>query len=118
MTFEEKYSFAIKELQNTKIWKSNYNPPITRLLHKLGVKVPLPHYNSFISNAVYIGCFMGLFWGSFMYLFTWRTQELSIVTMFLSSLFFGIFVGTCMSTYYYYDAKKYKLTPWKKINNL
>jgi hypothetical protein len=69
MTFEEKHNFAIRELQNTKIWKLNYNPPLTRLLHKLGVKVPLPHYNSFIYNFIAISCFMGLVWGSFMYIF-------------------------------------------------
>ncbi|CAM5198915.1 DUF6404 family protein [Alishewanella longhuensis] len=37
MTYEEKYNFAVKELEAAKIWKSNYNPPITALLALLGI---------------------------------------------------------------------------------
>jgi MFS-type transporter involved in bile tolerance (Atg22 family) len=118
MTFEEKHNFALKELQNTQIWKLNYNPPLTRLLHKLGVKVRLPHYNSCIYNFLSVGCFMGLFWGSFMYISTWRNQDILLIDMLLPALFFGVFVGTVQSASYVYDAKKYKLTPWNKINNL
>ena len=47
MNFEEKCNFAIKELEAAKIWKSNHNPPIFKLVRKLGFKVPFPHYNSF-----------------------------------------------------------------------
>lgn len=35
MTYEEKCNFAVQELEAAKIWKSNYNPPITRLLRCL-----------------------------------------------------------------------------------
>ena len=117
MTFEEKHNFAIRELQNTKIWKLNYNPPLTRLLHKLGVKARLPHYNSCIYNFISTSCFMGLFWGSFMYIFSWRNQELSLNDMLFPTLFFGVFVGVIQSAYYIYGAKKYNLTPWNQINN-
>jgi hypothetical protein len=67
MNFEEKCYFAIQELENAKIWKSNYNPPFVKLLHKLGCKVPFPHYNSFINNALVTGLFFGLFWGGIMF---------------------------------------------------
>src|SRR6478735_2812770 len=89
MTYEEKCNFAVKELEAAKIWKSNYNPPIISLLRRLGFKVPFPHYNSFLSNALSTGIYFGCAWGLFMYFFMWKTQNISPALMSLTAISAG-----------------------------
>ncbi len=117
MTYEEKCEFAIQELEAAKIWKSNYNPPIVKLARKLGFKVPFPHYNSFLSNALSTGIYFGLAWGLFMYFFAWNKQNMSPSVMLATALFAGAFFGLSMACYYRYSFKKHKLTPWHEIEN-
>ncbi|MES2825620.1 MAG: DUF6404 family protein [Pseudomonadota bacterium] len=117
MTFEEKCSFAIKELENAKIRKSNYNPPFLKLIHKLGFNVPFPHYNSFANNALGSGVFFGLSWGLFMYIFVWSAQNMPVPAIVLATVGAGAFFGITMASYYKYGFKKYKLTPWHEIKN-
>lgn len=112
MNFEEKCNYAIKELEKAGILESNYNPPFTRLLHKLGFEVPFPHYNSFIKNMLFTGIFFGVFWGLIMHLFFWSVSTyISIVSASIAGVLFGI----AMASYYMYGFKKYNLTPWDEI---
>lgn len=117
MTFEEKCSFAIQELESAKIWKSNYNPPILKLLRKLGFKVPFPHYNSFLNNALSTGIYFGFAWGLFMYFFAWDKENMPVTVMLTTALFAGAFFGLSMALYYRHSFKKHKLTPWHEIKN-
>ncbi|MBE8715943.1 DUF6404 family protein [Cellvibrio polysaccharolyticus] len=103
MTFEEKFSFATKELEIAKIWKSNYNPPFVKLIHKLGFKVPPPHYNSFLTNALSTGIYFGLVWGLLMYFLVWKEQGMPIALISLATLFAGTFFGVGMASYYKYS---------------
>jgi len=100
MTFEEKYDFAIKELENAKIWKSNYNPPLIRLLHKMGFKVPFPYYDTFTNNALRMGIFFGTFWGLLMFITTWQQQKTPLIIVLLGSLVAGALFGILMAGYY------------------
>ncbi len=50
MSYHSKLIAAHEELEQAGIWKSNFNPPLFRLLRKLGVKYPPPYYRSFQSN--------------------------------------------------------------------
>ena len=117
MTYEEKCNFAIKELEAARLWKSNYNPPLVKLIQRLGFKVPLPHYNSFLNNALLTGVFFGFAWGLPMYFLIWSTKNMSVTTMLGTALFAGAFFGLAMASYYMYGFKKYKLTPWHEIKN-
>lgn len=117
MTYEEKCNFAVKELEAAKIRKWNYNPPITRLLGKLGFKIPFPHYNSFLINALFSGIYFGCAWGLIMYFVTWQTQNMSLAVMLSTAIFAGAFFGIAMASYYRYCFKKYKLTPWHDIKS-
>jgi len=117
MTYEEKCDFAIKELDAAKIWKSNYNPPIVKFARKLGFKVRFPHYNSFLTNWLSTGLYFGLFWGIYMYFFSWNTKNMSIAAMLSTALFAGALFGLAMATYYSCSFKKHKLTPWHEMKN-
>lgn len=118
MTYEEKCDFAVKELEAANIWKSNYNPPILRLLRGLGFKVPFPHYNSFLNNALSTGIYFGCAWGLVMYFFVWNTQNMSLIAMLSTATFAGVFFGIAMASYYRYGFKKHKLTPWHEIKSI
>lgn len=117
MNYEEKCSFAVKELEAAKIWKFNYNPPITRLIRRLGFEVPFPHYNYFLKNALSMGIYFSFGWGLLMYFFVWNTKNISSASMLLTAIFAGAFFGVAMASYYSYGFKKYKLTPWHEIKS-
>lgn len=117
MNFEEKRHFALQELKNAGIWESNYNPPIVKLIHKLGLQMPFPHYISFIKNTLGMGAIFGIFWGLTMYFFVWGTQNVALMVVVLSSVLGGAVFGIAMASYYRYTFKKYKLTPWDEMKN-
>lgn len=115
MTFKEKKAFAIQELEQAGIWKSNYYPPYLRILHALGINSRFPHYNSFISNLLSMSTFFALVWGTAMYAFVWSERSVNISVMLISSLTFGLLTGVFMAFYYKYGNKKHKLSRWDEI---
>ncbi len=64
MSFQDKLKATKKELSETKIWKSNYNPPIFVLLRKLGLNIRPFHYSTFpvnfFSSSIWCGLGFGL----------------------------------------------------------
>lgn len=115
MSFEEKYQRAQEELASTNIKKPNANPPIFLFLHKLGVKVPPPHYNHFLGNLLLTGSFFGVVWGLIMYISMWRNQYMPAQTAILTAACAGLFFGIFMAGYFKVSAKKNKLSQWKDL---
>lgn len=115
LNFEDKYDFALNELGRSKIWPSNYNPPLVRLIRHLGFKVPPPHYNSFFGNAILMGTMFGILWGVLMYLMLWQSQNMTTASMLTAVGIAGSLFGLSMASYYKYSAKKNALTPWHAI---
>lgn len=62
MSFEAKKQAAMAELENSKIWRPNYEPPFLLFMWWLGKETRPPHYNSFTTNALGFGLNFGLFW--------------------------------------------------------
>lgn len=58
---------ALTLLAKTGMWRSNYEPPILRLMWRAGVDVPPPHFAQFWQNAVVTGGFYAIAWGLLMY---------------------------------------------------
>lgn len=115
MNFEDKYAFALNELERSKIWRSNYYPPLIRLIHHLGIKVPPPHYNSFFANVILMGAMFGIIWGLLMYLLLWQSQNMAAANILTAVVIAGSLFGFSMASYYKYSAKKNALTPWQAI---
>jgi hypothetical protein len=46
---------ALNLLAATGMWRSNYAPPALRLLWRLGVDAPPPHFRTFSGNALLMG---------------------------------------------------------------
>ncbi|MGD8231914.1 DUF6404 family protein [Vibrio sp. TRT 1302] len=50
--YETKLQLAHKELSDKGVWKPNYNPPLVKLLRKLGLCFPPTCYQSFYANVI------------------------------------------------------------------
>lgn len=117
MIFEEKLELAREELENTGIWKSNYNTPLLRLSHKLGLKLKPPHYANFISNLLILGLYFAIIWGILMWLFFWRNANMTLIAAIIASVVAGSLFGLIMAFYYRYGVKKHKLSKWDDLGN-
>ncbi|WP_275116369.1 DUF6404 family protein [Vibrio diabolicus] len=54
MDYETKLQLAHKELSDKGVWKSNYNPPLVKLLRKLGLCFPPPYYRAFSQTLCFV----------------------------------------------------------------
>jgi RsiW-degrading membrane proteinase PrsW (M82 family) len=115
MSFQDKLEAAQKELGETKIWKSNRNPPISVLLRKLGLKIRPFHYNSFTVNFLITSIWFGCIWGVLMWFTTWKSQNMPIQIALITSISGGLLFGLLMAFYYKRSAKKHSLSEWQKL---
>lgn len=68
MSFEEKKERAIAIMESKKMWRSNYAPPLLRILWKTGVRIPPLPFASFWQVTLLMGTWFGPVWGFFMWL--------------------------------------------------
>lgn len=115
MSFQDKLKAAQQELNETKIWKSNHNSPISVLLRKLGFNIRPFHYCSFISNFINASLWFSGVWGLIMWLSTWQSNGMSVQAALVTSLSAGLVFGLFMAIYYKHSAKKNNLSDWHKL---
>ncbi|EFM0670327.1 hypothetical protein CD42_005097 [Escherichia coli] len=63
MTFEQKKARAIALMDSKKMWRSNYAPPLLRILWRLGIRLPPLPFMPFWQVAVLTGGLWGTSWG-------------------------------------------------------
>lgn len=106
---------ALQILSKTEIQVSNYSPPAVRLLWRMGIDCPPPHFARFWPVFFISGVYFGVMLGLFMWLATlYRPLFL------LSSVPFGAAIAGCcfgffMASYYAIGRRKYKLPRWEEI---
>ena len=72
MTFEQKKARAIALMDSKKMWRSNYAPPLLRILWRLGIRLPPLPFMPFWQVTVLTGGFLfGLCMASFHW---WRRK--------------------------------------------
>jgi len=116
MRFEQKLTAAFGLLASTGMWRSNYAPPLHRLLWKLGAKTPPPHFQGFTANFVSAGVWFGVVWGLSMWFTWWRSHGMSIERAFTGSIFAGVLFGLGMAAYYRYGARKHRIPLWRDFH--
>jgi sulfite exporter TauE/SafE len=113
MRFEQKLAAAFTLLEPTGIWRSNYAPPVYRLLWRLGARVAPPHFVGFVTNFLIAAVSFGAVWGLLMCFAVWSHQAMSprgaLVTASCAGLCFGLF----MATYYRYGTWKHEIPLWR-----
>ena len=115
MTFEEKKQRALALMAEKKMWRSNYAPPLLRLLWKFGIQIPPPPFMPFWQNVLCFGGFFGTFWGLFMWLTIWGNVEGGVIITLQRSLFAGVFFGFFMALYHYWRKRVNKLPDWNSL---
>lgn len=111
MDIASKRTAALELLAKTGMRRSIYEPPLLRLLWKLGFDVPPPHFSSFARNFVFEGVYFGVTWGVPWWLFTQFFLAGSIA-IFWPACGAGLFFGFFMAAYYAYGARKHGITRW------
>jgi hypothetical protein len=106
---------ALQILARTNIWKSNYAPPATRLLWRLGFNVPPPHFASFTSIVFSFGLYFGTALGLLMWLFPVSMSGSGGCVLIVPSTLAGLLFGVSMATYYAYGRKRHRLPTWSEL---
>jgi|SRR6267378_3359629 len=114
MRFEQKLTAALALLASTGIWRSNYAPPLHRLLWRIGGRVPPPHFLSFTANFVSAGVWFGVFWGLAMWLTGSSHQSLSRLAA--AALLAGSLFGLFVAVRYRYGARKHNIPLWRDFH--
>ena len=109
---------ALRLLAETGISRSNYEPPLVRLLWRLGVKIPPPHFAPFAPCSLVAGGSFALAWGVAMWFLVWWPQGASASSSLISALGTGAVFGLGMACYYAYGRRKYKLPHWHSLGSL
>ena len=117
MNYETKLDAAHKELSEKGVWKSNYNPPISKLFRKLGIYFPPAYYQSFFANFALSMVYFALGWFLFDWLTNWSGTEKVILEAIYSALLIGALFGLMMATFYRIRRKQLDLSDWDSLGH-
>jgi hypothetical protein len=111
MNIASKRTAALELLARTGMRRSSYEPPLLRLLWRVGMDSPPPHFASFGQNLVIAGIYFGVAWG-----LGWAILAKVILdipgTVVWAACAAGLLFGLSMATYYAYGARKYHIPRW------
>ncbi|WP_395669026.1 DUF6404 family protein [Rhodoferax sp.] len=121
MSFDLKRTQALEIMARTGIWRSNYEPPAFRMLWRMGIRIPPPHFIPFFPIAFGTGLtfavLWGVPWGILMWLFVWSQTDFELQRVFIASGQAGLFFGVSTALYYAYGRYKYKLPNWNSLGD-
>ena len=115
MTFQARLEIALQLLEATGMWRSNYAPPVYRLLWRSGVPIPPLPFAGFAVNFLFQGTWFGTFWGALMWFLFWRHQSMSVAGAILAAGFGGAVFGGVIAAYWAYKARKLRLPAWSDL---
>lgn len=113
--YERKFDAAMQELANTKIWMSNYAPPLMNLQRRLGWLVRPPHYAPIWRIVLGYALWFGPIWGLMMWFAQWRAQGHSVTAAIAFAAISGLLFGTFMALYYTWSRRRYRLSRWEDL---
>ncbi len=94
MTFEQKKARAIALMDSKKMWRSNYAPPLLRILWRLGIRLPPLPFMPFWQVTVLMGGLWGISWGCAMWFIYWGPSGMVAGEAIIISITGGGFVRT------------------------
>ena len=111
MDYESKVKLAHSETSQKGVWESNFNPPIFKLMRKIGLQLPPPYYQSIQLNFIISFAFFTPVFGVISGLISGQSISIAIKTAVLAGLMFSV----TMSVFYYIRQKQLKLTKWHDL---
>jgi len=115
MTFDEKKKRAFALMAQKKMWSCNYEPPLFRLLWKLGSEIPPPPFAPFWLNTLFSSVTFGFIWGLFMWLFSWNNTGYSPLIALERCVITGLLFGVAMALFYYWRKRANNLPDWNSL---
>jgi hypothetical protein len=106
---------ALERLAATGIWRSNYEPPLLRMLWRLNIDVRPPHFAPFWANALVTGLFFGTLWSALMWFTLWSRQSVPLPVAAFLGLGAGVLFGLTMAAYYEFGRRKHQLPAWEAL---
>ena len=117
MESNAKRSTALNLLAATGMSRNNYAPSALRVLWRLGVDAPPPHFASFAANAFVFGSFFAVSYGLTVRLIdgsaAFRSPGLALLRIAISAVCFGV----AMASYYAYGRRRYGLPFWRDLDH-
>ncbi len=113
--YDRKFQAAIDEATHAGIWEINANPPLIRLLKKIGLNPKPPHYGSIWTTSLGLAIWFGSVWGTMMWFALWRTDDMPLTAALVSSLCAGTIFGVLMAIQYMWGRKKHNLSKWNDL---
>ena len=115
MKTDQRREAALKALASAGMHRSNYEPPLLRLMWRLGWNVPPPHFAPFWGNAIVSGLFFGIAWGVLVWFMSWSRQGMSLAGVLIAATGAGVLFGATMAGYYAHGKRKYSLPSWHEL---
>jgi hypothetical protein len=118
--FESKKAEALRLLQATGLHVSSYEPMAVRVLWRLGVHAPPPHFVGFGTVATVAGCYLALTLGMLMWCahFAWPIVFRAGASINLGAVVAGLMFGLSTASYYTYGRRKYGLPSWRSLGGI
>lgn len=115
MAFEEKKKKALALMEDKKMWRSNYAPPLLRLFWKVGGKMPPPPFAPFWLNTLFFAAWFGPLWGLMMWFSTWQSEGYSISGALFASVTAGGLFGFLMALFHVWRKRANNLPDWDRL---
>ena len=116
MTFAEQRDYALAMMASKGMWRSNYAPPMMRLIWKLGISMPPPPFAPFWQNTLLFGGYFTLAWGVLMWLMSWRDSGYSLTFAVINALCAGMLFGVLMAAFHYWRRRANHLPDWESLS--
>jgi hypothetical protein len=115
MANDSRRSKALAILAITGILRSNYEPPCLRLLWRVGIDAPPPHFMPFLQTALVAGVWFGCAFGAFMWGLVWARQGMPAALAASLAGGVGVFFGVAMGAYYAHGRRRHRLPDWRSL---
>ena len=115
MTLDPRRTVALKLLAATGMWRSNYEPPLLRVLWWLGIDAPPPHFATFAQTALVSGTGFAFCFSLVMWLIEGSQSAKPLWAMLLKVAISSVLFGLFMARYYAYGRVKYALPRWSEL---
>lgn len=99
------------------MWRCNYEPPYLRLLWRMGIEIPPPHFVSFSRMVIFATVWFSAAWGTLMWHLAWSKQGLPGIAAIGISCGAGLTFGVLMGIYFAYGRRKYRLPQWAALDD-
>ena len=117
MSFDLKRKQSLEVMARTGVSRSSYEPLAFRVLWRIGIAVPPPHFAPFLPIVLSIGMVFGVVWGALMWVILWAHIGIEWQRAFMTSGLAGLLFGSLMGLYYAYGRYKYKLPEWNSLGD-